>query len=1636
MTLSIEDSRSDLIAKLDILINQKLSAPESTLIKEFLDQYYLGVSPYDLREKSIDELYGALISQWHFIYERKSGESKVRVYNPLLEEHGWQSTHTIIEIVHENKPFLLDSIRLALLKLDVNLRLIIHAEGVRFERDAEGKITHVIPLDLRDDLKGNKKLPPAETPIYIEIDKQSDQARLQQIHDTICNVLEDVDLMVKDWGKMLERLTLAIAGLEKTHDPEIREQLKEIIAFLRWLTADHFTFIGCAEYAFNITDPKNKTMEFIPGSALGVLSNSKIGSLTRNMERMYPDARVALLNDDPLLLGKTDTLSTVHRPAYTDFIGIKIFDDHGNLVKLIRFVGLYTSSVYNESVEDIPYIRKKITRIFGMAAFPKASHDGRALLHILATLPRDELFQARDIELFEFAIGILHLQERQKIKLLMRRDVYGRYFSCLIYVPRELFTATLRNKMQNILVGALDGESVTFETKFSESVLARIHLIIRVDQLNEINYDTQLIEERLIDASRTWGDDLKDVLNEHYGEEQANNLLRIYVDAFPSSYKEIFSANIAVMDIEHMERLRNKDDHNLEMALYRPIEDSPDSFRFKLFRYNKSIPLSDVVPILENMGLRIISERPHEIEFKDGNTVWITDYRMVDPTGESLHPEQIKEDFQEAFAAVWNGAAENDHFNRLVLSAKLGWRDISIFRAYYRYLWQTGLVFSQSSVEDALYNNTDITIKLLEYFYTKFNPVVQMADREGKLTEIKNSIHELLEAVNSLNEDRIVRSLLGTIEATVRTNYFQQDEAGMHKNSISLKFHSAKVPDLPLPKPVFEIFVYSTSVEAIHLRGDKIARGGIRWSDRPEDFRTEVLGLMKAQQVKNAVIVPLGAKGGFVVKKDLSALTSREEKSKVVIECYKTFMRGLLDITDNYQGVKVVRPKNTICWDKEDPYLVVAADKGTATFSDIANGISKEYGFWLDDAFASGGSTGYDHKKMAITARGAWESVKLHFTTLGIDINKPISTIGIGDLSGDVFGNGMLQSEQIKLIAAFNHIHIFFDPNPDVPASYKERKRIFDLPTSTWRDYNPDLISAGGGVFERSAKKIPLSTQMQKILNTTKEFMEPNELIKAILMLNVELFFNGGIGTFVKASSERNADVGDRANDAIRINGGQINARVVCEGGNLGFTQLSRIEYAKKGGVINTDAIDNSGGVNCSDNEVNIKILLNELVAAGDLTEKQRNELLTSMTDEVAKQVLSNNRKQNCTLILSAHQAPIYLQMHQRLQQDLERDAGLDPAVEYLPDGEQVIWRSTHGQGYTRPELAVLMAYTKNQLKKELLQSTLLDENYVEKDLIYYFPQALQTPKYIEYIKKHRLKRSIVATRISNYIVNEMGINFMQRLTEESGADSQHIARAYMIARDIFSVKKILQETWELNGQVSVDVQLRIWQDLNRLIRRATRWIVRNLPVGFDIDTGINRYKPYLQKIRDNLDQVLQGENLKQMQAQRQKLIDIGVNKDLADQASKFEAMFTALDIVEATTQNNFDVLEVAKVFFAIGTRLQLGWFGELIRQQPVHNYWEALARAAFRDDVDKEQRNLAVSILLSPQEHVPGLDQKIDNWLAQHTSLLSRWEFFLKEFKTSEPAFTMFAVALRELVELSNRVDASDELLLDQSSK
>jgi glutamate dehydrogenase len=1628
MPRTLEENRKEIIERVVVYVLEKIPKDEAPLLEAFIRQYYWSVSPEDLVSRGLFDLYGAVVSHWHHIYQRKPNETKVRVYNPQFEKHGWQSAHTVIEIVCNEMPFLVDSISMELNRMDLNIHLIISIDGLKVKRDSEGRVLEIYPPESTetDYVK--------ESPVYIEIDRQSDPSVLENITHRIEKVLSDVSLVVTDWQEMRQQVLSMIEYLKHGKIPTPSDELKESIAFLEWLVNDHFTFIGCQDYHL-VGEGDDKSFQTDPKSGLGIFKQAACDAPRhRKMSDLPIAARKLIFSDRVLILGKTSTLSTIHRPVFTDFVAVKLFDGDGKFIGEKRFIGLYTSAAYNASPKHIPLLRRKIETVLNNAGFPEKSHDGKNLVHILETLPRDDLFHASEEELYDLAIGILYLQERLRIRLFVRRDTYGRFFSCLVFVPREKFNSELREKMQKVLLEAFKGIEVSFSTRFSESVLARIHFVVRVPTGIDIEYDISDIEKKLIEAARTWRDELQSALVEHTGEERGNDLFKQYGDGFPAGYQETFSPRTAVIDIEYMEKLDEK--AQMTMSLYRPIEDPEDTLRFKLFYTGITLPLSDVVPMLENMGLRIISERPYAVSSKNRTSIWINDYRMIHPKGKALDIDAIKEIFQETFYRVWHGFIENDGFNRLVLEAHLNWREITVFRGYAKYLWQTGFTFSQNSLEDTLYTNPMITRALMQLFSDRFN--LEHPATEEQLVDQKIQIEQALESVANLNEDRILRRYLETILATIRTNYYQQDENKQHKPYFSFKLESAKVPELPLPHPLFEIFVYSPLVEGIHMRGAKVARGGIRWSERREDFRTEVLGLMKAQQVKNAVIVPLGAKGGFVVKRQ-STLT-REQLMEEVVTCYKIFIRGLLDLTDNLRGDTVVPPTDVVRYDEDDPYLVVAADKGTATFSDIANGISKEYNFWLQDAFASGGSAGYDHKKMGITARGAWESVKRHFKELGRDTQtEDFTIVGIGDMAGDVFGNGMLLSRHIKLVAAFNHQHIFIDPNPDPEKSFLERKRLFELPRSSWADYNPDLLSKGAGIYPRSAKLITLSDEACAALGIENNKMVPNELIKALLRAPVDLLWNGGIGTYVKASFETHLEVGDRSNDALRISANELRCKVVGEGGNLGFTQMARIEYSKQGGHCNTDAIDNSAGVNCSDNEVNIKILLNDVVLKGDMTEKQRNQLLIEMEAEVAELVLNNNRQQTEAISVAVFQAPESLDMHGRLLQEMERNGDIDRTIEFLPSNEELSVRKAAGLGLTRPEIAVLMAYAKNLLKKSLLASTVLEDSFVYDVLGKAFPTAIQT-RFHAYLDRHRLKREIIATQISNALINEMGISFVSRLQDETGAPPAEIVRAYIVARQLFGMDHVRHLMNAPEVKIDAKTQLMILQEANRLVRRGTRWFIRNRRAGMNIAETITHFQPLINQVRDIIPNLLVGTARETCEALGAYLENAGIPKDceLMRQAVIMGIMHSSLDIVETAITHHLDISMVVSVYFSVGDKLELSWFREQIKNRPVNNHWEALARAAFRDDVDRQQSLLTVSIINFGESEATKSgpsDKLVEKWLKRHKRLISRWQFFVNELKTvATPEFTMFSVVLRELLDmgqtmlhLSNRAQRSN---------
>lgn len=1606
MAIQSSNGRQDIINKLSTYLKNKVPQSQAVLLEVFAQRYYASAPLDDLCAHSIEDLFGALLSHWNFIYQRKPGESKVKVFNPTLETNGWQSKHTIIEVSHDDIPFLVDSIRMVLNRGDILIHLAIHLGGLKVIRNTNNEIIKILPVG------ENNPEATTEAPIYFEIDRQNDTAIMAELCSNIEHILYDVGISVADWKKMVTRAKDALSDLENNPPPLDPADISESKDFLRWLIDNHFTFLGARDYKL-IGDENNRALQIVPGSGLGVLREDSSTPISKNYADLPPQARKLALSKDILIIAKTNTKATIHRDAYTDYIGIKLFNDKGELTGERRFIGLYTSTAYHSRPAYIPFLRNKVAKIVQELHFPPDSHNGKEVVHILETLPRDDLFQATHEELLELTLGILQLQERKRIRLFIRKDSFGRYFSCLVYVPREIFTTDLCMEMQEVLMRALNGMESTFTSYFSESVLARIHYIVRVDPKQTIEYHTGKIEQKLVATARSWTDELKIHLIREFGEAEALKYYTKYRKAFPASYTEYYLPTTAVEDIKKIEELSADDP--LGMLFYKAGQ---SKLRLKLFHIEGTIALSDVMPTLENMGLRIIGERPHELIFKNGSVVWISDFDMVHTKNKDINLAHVTDIFLDAFKNIWLGKAEDDGFNQLVLGAELTWRETAILRAYTKYLRQIGFTFSQNYIEQALINNPMITKNLVLFFFLRFSP-----ENRGDTYNLMIEIEKSLDDVTSLDEDRILRKCLEVIQATIRTNYFQKLSNNKLKDYFSFKFDPSLISDLPLPKPVYEIFVYSPRVEGVHLRAGKVARGGIRWSDRREDFRTEVLGLMKAQNVKNSVIVPVGAKGGFFPKQ-LPSQGDRDTIIKEVIASYSTFIRGLLDITDNIIDQKIVPPHNVIRYDGDDTYLVVAADKGTASFSDIANGIAKEYNFWLDDAFASGGSAGYDHKKMGITAKGAWESVKRHFCELGTNVQTTdFTVIGIGDMSGDVFGNGMLMSKHIKLIGAFDHRHIFLDPTPDSATSFDERQRLFSLPRSSWQDYNPSLISKGGGVFSRFAKSIPLSPELKKALNTTKDNLVPNDLIKTMLKAPVDLIFNGGIGTFVKASFESHADAGDRTSDGIRIDGNELTARVVVEGGNLGFTQCARIEYSLNGGIIYTDFIDNSAGVDCSDHEVNIKILLNNIVKEGKLTFAQRNQLLEKMTDEVTELVLRDNYEQTQMVSLEASVATKTNDLFRRYINDMEKNGHLNRSLEFLPDEKTLQERKTNGLGLTRPEIAVMIAYCKMYLKQTIMQTTIPEDEYFIKYLAMAFPQCLFND-YRESMKQHSLRREIIATQLAKNITDHMGVNFVERLQRETGATVDFIIRAYIIVEELFDMTTMWHEIEALDTKISASIQQKMMLQIYLLIRRATRWFLRNRTSDINITETITTLKNPIHELINQLPSVLTEMDNILLSQEITILINEGVPKSLARSACNCEILFTSLDIVEAATKNNFSIEDVAKVYYTLNSNLELNWLRTQMNAYVIENQWDELARSGFRDDLDRAQRKLSISVLKSESKRSSDktIEQRMEAWIHRNATLISRWQNLIADIKSSTNIqFVTYSVVLRELFDFAS---------------
>ncbi|MCK5041447.1 MAG: NAD-glutamate dehydrogenase, partial [Sphingomonadales bacterium] len=1424
------DHKAEIISKVCQIAKSTKIAGDKNDLTRFIEAFYTSVALEAIAEIPAKTLLAVAQSMWQFSEKRKANTPLVRVFNPTEKKDGWTSQHTVIQIINDDMPFLVDSVTSGLTVVRrLGIRILNHPM-IMVERKNNGQRISTNEIVSYEDEKPKQK--GCESFIFMEIDTRLEGDKLSQLCADIHSILEDVRLAVDDWPLMVERAkdTVKILGQHKSlKDTGGAEETQK---FISWLMEDNFTFLGYREYRFK-GDPKTADFKPTRGSGLGLLRNSSRHILrgAKGFTAISPEIREFLSLPDPIIITKANVKTQVHRPVHLDYIGVKMFDSKGHVIGERRFVGLFTSVSYSRRSEDIPLVRRKLTNVQERSNLEKHSHAGKALAHILETFPRDELFQIGENKLLEMSMGIQQLMERPRARVFIRRDKFERFVSALVYVPRENYNSTLRNDIGRIIADAHNGEISVYYAQLSDVSLARWHFIIRTQPGNVPHPDMNEINIKVEAAAKHWSQHLKEKLMRRLGHIEGARLGAKYENVFPMTYREAFWPHRALSDVIRLEEIKTKDD--IVFEVYRLLADNNNVVRLKIIHASKMVSLSDCLPILENLGLRVVAEHAYSIRNDFGGC--IHDFYMEGVVGAEINIEAIKTPVEEILGQVWAEKIEGDGLNALTIDAGLRGEQIVVLRAYVKYLRQIGLPFSQHYVLSCMVNNSDVSLRLVQLFEVLFDPAG--GGKKSRLTNAKKlsvEIRQILENVTSLDEDRILRSFLNVILATVRTNYYQPsyvcgDAPGGHVPGLALKIRSRNVEMAPEPKPFAEIFVYSPRYEGVHLRGGAVARGGLRWSDRPEDFRTEILGLAKAQMVKNSVIVPVGAKGGFVPK-HLDASMDRQAFMDEGTACYKSFISSLLSVTDNLKNGRVVSPKKVVRWDKHDPYLVVAADKGTATFSDTANSIATDYGFWLGDAFASGGSIGYDHKKMGITARGAWVSVERLFRELGVNVAKdPISVIGIGDMSGDVFGNGMLLSRSILLNVAFDHRHIFFDPNPNPEKSYIERKRMFKLPRSSWMDYSAKLISEGGGIFPRSAKSIPLNKEFREFLGVEATSMTPNELINQILKAKADLLWIGGIGTYVKATTERNVEVGDRANDPVRVSANDLGVKVVGEGGNLGMTQKARIEFDRVGGRLNTDFVDNSAGVDCSDKEVNIKILLADAMSSKDLTEKERVKLLSRMTKDVGRIVLEDNYLQTQAISIAEKQAVKARDQHAALIRLLEREGRLDREIEGLPNDEQFAEMAANMQGLTRPELAVVVSYAKMSLYDVLLQSSLMDNPVLQAELEWGFPSILHGT-FAKQLKRHQLRHEIIATTLANEVVNRGGMTFVYDIKEETGLAVDQIIAAFLVVRDAFNLNSIWGDIDKLDYKISPDVQMEMHIGVCNFLRDQTIWYLHNSP--------------------------------------------------------------------------------------------------------------------------------------------------------------------------------------------------------------
>jgi glutamate dehydrogenase len=1588
----------------------------------YLRAYYQRVATEDLAPPS--RLAAAAQAHARLGLTRPQGRALVQVREAGdAQLHPVSGSGLVVDIVTDDMTYLVDSVTTELNRHEAEIRLLVHPL-LRVRRDVAGQLLGILGVCGDGDGDATEPGELTESWIHVELGPPRDKVTAADLAADLRHVLDDVRVAVEDQPRMaVAARTLAddLGGAPGSDEAERGD-------LLRWLADGNFTFLGYREYDLVQTED-GTGLRAVPGSGLGILRHARPG---RDPVRKL-STRVARRAQDPaerLVLAKANSRSTVYRANYLDYVSVKRLGPDGVVTGEFRFLGLYTHAAHTAPIAGVPVLRRKLAQVLAAAGLSRDSYDGTELTEILEDYPREELFEISAEELIPIALGVLRLSERKQTRLFLRRDRYGRYMSCLVYLPRDRYTTKVRLRAQGILREALHGVSVDYSATVGDSALARLYVVVRGEPGRPVpQVDAAALERKLAEAVRSWDEDLAAEAVRVLGEDRASQVLELGARV-PETYRADVTAADAVGDLTTMLALR---DQGSEFAVR--LVEHPERWTLVVYRTGTPITLSDVLPQLQHMGVEVVDEHPYRFAGSStAGSFWIYEFGLRPPAAAAAG--SLRQLFEDALTALWHGQTEDDGFNALVLTAGLTWREVTLLRACAKYLRQAGMRFSEDYVQRVLRSNGAITRLLIRLFESRFDPARQNGAGE-RCEAITEEIRGQLDEVTSLDHDRILRSYLALIDATLRTSYYKQDDQSPGPGvdgprALVLKFDPRAVPGLVEPRPAFEIFVYSPRLEAVHLRFGRVARGGLRWSDRFEDFRTEVLGLVKAQEVKNAVIVPSGAKGGFVCKQ-LPDPSDREAYQAEVLACYKTFIAGMLDVTDNIAGDQVVPPAGVVRRDGDDPYLVVAADKGTATFSDTANEVAVRYGYWLGDAFASGGSEGYDHKKMGITARGAWESVKWHFAALGLNpATDDFTAAGVGDMSGDVFGNGMLLSEHIRLIAAFDHRHVFLDPAPEPAASFAERQRLFALPRSSWADYDAALISAGGGVWPRTVKSVPVSPQVRNALGLDARVsaLSPDELISAILAAPVDLLWNGGIGTYVKASSESNAEVGDRSNDAVRIDATRLRARVVGEGGNLGFTQAARIEYSLGGGLMNTDFIDNSAGVDTSDHEVNIKILLADAIRDGAIPASARHELLEDMTGEIATLVLRHNYGQNMALAVARSQAAGLLHVHARYLRKLIRDKRLNPDQDMVPGDREIAERRSSGGGLTNPELALLLAHTKIAAAEDMIASSLPDDPYLRRVLDAYFPAPLRA-RFADRMMTHRLRREIITTSVVNEMIDTSGTTFLFRLIEETGASVPDLTRAWLVAREVFDMSAFWHQVEALEGsRVGIAGQITLLLEGRKLTERAARWLLHNRRPPFDIQATVDFFAEGVRAVRSGMPKLLTGRDLAGFEERRDSYLDLGVPLDTAERVAAMVPAYSAFDIVQVATSAGRGIQETADVYFDLADRLQITRLRDRITALPREDRWSTMARAALRDDLYAAHALLTADVLgASGPDGSATPEERLVSWAARNESAVTMAAQTLGEIWESERfTFTTLSVALRAvrtLVAASSLPDA-----------